>query len=68
MKILPKLVEAGFVVSFAEGRRAIAQGAVKLNGVNLATWTGSNVWDIELQDGEVIEFGKNKKVVHHESP
>jgi tyrosyl-tRNA synthetase len=55
---LPALIAAAFGVSTSEGRRALAQGGVKIDGV--AVSNGSLDVDAGEIDGKVLQLGKRR--------
>lgn len=57
--IIKLLQRHGLTVSFSEGRRVVAQGAVKLNGELITDMQT----EVIVRTGDVLEVGKRKVVL-----
>lgn len=61
MKLKEFFVQKGWALGFAEVRRYLSSDKVLLNGEHLS-WHDA---DIELKDGDVIEFGRRKVGIYN---
>jgi tyrosyl-tRNA synthetase len=60
IKLSNLLLREGLAVSMSEGKRVVAQGAVKLNGV---IYTNMRE-EVIIRTGDVLEVGKRKVVLN----
>lgn len=66
VSLFEELIDRGLILSFAEGRRYLVQGMIKVNGVVPklpdVMYPAGSLGHIMLQTGDKIEFGlKNKQ-------
>jgi hypothetical protein len=59
MNIVTLLSKTGTLVSFSQGRRAVLQNGVKVNGQSITSLEE----DVNVKAGDVVTIGKRIKVV-----